>query len=90
MTDADLVLLPFVNTSLEASSDKRLRNLEGIMRRAAQFAFLLFSQPSLFTFEWAAQRGGIVVFPGLYQIVDEDGNVCQPPRAFSDSEVVGA
>lgn len=90
MAAADSVLAPFVNSTLEATSDKRLRNLESIMKKAAQFAFLLFSQPSIFSFEWAVQNGGVIVFPGLQQIVNEDGNVCHPPRIFSETEVVGA
>lgn len=88
MAAADLVLSPFVNSSLEAASDKRVRNLEGIMRRAVDFAFLLFSQPSIFEFQWAAQNGGVVVFPGLQQVVNESGNLSRTP--FSEPEVVGA
>lgn len=89
ITGADIVLIPFINSSLETSSDKRLRNLEVIMKRAAEFAFLLFSQPSMFVFEWTGQKGGVVVFPGLQQIVDEDGSVSRPPRVFSDPEFGG-
>jgi hypothetical protein len=85
---ADSVLAPFVNTSIEATSDKRIRNLDSIMRRAAQFAFLLFSQPSSFSFDWVAQQGRLVVFPGLQQTVNEDGYACRPPRVFSEPEVV--
>lgn len=86
----DAVLAPFINAQIEATSDKRIRNLDGIMRRAAQFAFLLFSQPSSFTFDWASQQGRLVVFPGLLQIVGEDGYAVQPPRVFNDPEVVAA
>jgi len=84
----DMVLRPFIkSTGDEAGSDKRLRNLEGTIRKAAQFAFLLFSQPSLFVFDWTSRNNELVVFPGLYQTVGNDGIVLSPPRPFGETEV---
>jgi hypothetical protein len=63
------------------------------MRRAAQFAILLFSQPSDWAFDWIGgssglQQGGLVVFPGLLQTVTDEGQVQRPPRVVSEPEVV--
>jgi len=90
---ADSVLTPFIGSPAGATPDKRLQNLDGIMRRAAQFAFLLFSQPSDWTFEWARgsngfQQGRLVVFPGLLQTVTDEGYTQRPPRLLSEPEVV--
>lgn len=84
----DSVVAPFVNAAVDANSEKRLRNLEGIMRRAAQFAFLLFSQPSSWAFDFSSHQNRIVVFPGLQQTVNEEGYACHPAREFLEPEAV--
>ncbi|PVH85557.1 hypothetical protein DL98DRAFT_606741 [Cadophora sp. DSE1049] len=87
-------LTPFIDSSVDATTDKRIRNLESIVRRASQLAILLFSQPSSWAFDFGksgtAQQGTIVVFPGLLETVSEDGIVRQPPRQFHQPEVTVA
>jgi hypothetical protein len=68
----------------------RRRNLEGILRRAAQFAFLLFSQPGSFQFDFRStrQHGDLLVFPALLQTVTDEAKPVLPPRILSEKEVV--
>ncbi|KAH6715354.1 hypothetical protein BKA61DRAFT_574811 [Leptodontidium sp. MPI-SDFR-AT-0119] len=84
-------LAPFIDSTADANSDKRLRNLESIVRRASQLAILLFSQPSSWALDFGgsgtAQPGTIVVFPGLLEMVSEDGIIREPPRLFNQPEV---
>jgi len=82
---ADQFLAPYANS---ADHDARLRNLEEIMKRASRLGFLLFSQPSLFRFDWSDNGGGLVVFPALLQTSDDNGNMLPAPRRFSEREVV--
>jgi len=83
---ADLVLLPFTSNA----ASHRARNLDGLVRRGAQLVFLLFSQPSVWKFDWAGnpQRGSLIVFPALLQTADEEGCVVHPPRVFTELEAV--
>lgn len=84
------VLLPFVDKNVDG--DQRLRNLEEIMKRAAGFAFLLFSQPNFWRFEWqdddGDQPGNLVVFPALLQISDDAGEILSRPRVLGEKELV--
>jgi hypothetical protein len=82
--EADQFLAPYANIGDEA----RLRNLEEIMKRAARFGFLLFSQPSSFRFDWMAASGGLVVFPALLQVTDDEGKILPSARVFSQKEVM--
>lgn len=82
---ADTFLRPYAK---DADHDKRLFNLEEIMKRAARFGFLLFSQPSSFQFDWADSGSGLVVFPGLLQASDDNGKPLASPRPFGQKEVV--
>lgn len=70
---------------------QRIQNLEEILKRAAQFAFTLFSQPSSFHFDWqkgeGVKSGSLCIFPALVQVTDENGTSIQPPRPFSDAVV---
>jgi hypothetical protein len=63
----------------------RLRNLEEIMKRAARFGFLLFSQSASFRFDWGDSGAGVVTFPGLVQVTDEAGK--SVGRVFAEKEV---
>jgi len=85
----DSVLYPFASNSQD--SFQRRKNLEEILKRAAGVAFLLFSQPSAWQFEWedarAREPGSLVVFPALLQTVDETGRSLNPPQAFTQIEV---
>lgn len=69
----------------------RRQNLEEILKRAAGFAFLLFSHPSFWKFEWLADSnhgpGSVVIFPALLQITDENGERLSRPRPFEDMEI---
>ena len=68
----------------------RQRNLEGLMKRAAQFAFLIFCQPSSFNFEFRARGGSNsqLVFPAFLQTVSDEAQIVSPPRVLSEAEVV--
>lgn len=90
---ANQILAPFVGVESGTSSEKRLRNLESLVRRAAQLALLLFSQPSSWDLDWKSGAVGIpqdsiVVFPGLMETVNEEGVALQPPRQFHQTEVI--
>jgi hypothetical protein len=64
--------------------------LEGVLSRAAQFAFLVFSQPSSFSFDFmgTGQPKYLVVFPAMLQTVSDEAELIQPPRILSEKEVV--
>ena len=85
---AEPILHSFINPSVDMNA--RRRNLEGIMKRGAQFAFLLFSQPGSFQFDYTGTRlpDSLLVFPALLQTVNDEAKPISPPRAFSEKEVV--
>jgi hypothetical protein len=88
------IVAPFVQNN----DDQRLKNLDGIIRRASQFAVLLYSQPSLWRFDWRSSTSSataagtsppsIVVVPALLQIVSDEAEIIEPPRVFAEPEVV--
>lgn len=84
----DAVLLSYADSRIMDKSERR-RNLEEILKRAATFAFTLFSQPTSWEFDWQDEQGvlsgSLCVFPALIQITDEAGEVIKPPRAFSEA-----
>jgi hypothetical protein len=80
---ANSFLAPYTNGQDE---ETRLRNLEEIMKRAARFGFLLFSQPASFRFDWSANGAGVVAFPGLVQVTDDSGKAVG--RVFAEKEVI--
>jgi hypothetical protein len=85
----DSVLAPFVGSSPDAS--QRLHNLDGTVRRAASFALLLLSQPSSWRFDWTnpgSNGQGFMVFPALLQTVNDEAQVLNPPRTFTQAEMV--
>jgi hypothetical protein len=77
---ANAVLAPFVLGSVDGG--QRRRNLEMILSRAANFAFLLFSQPGSFSFDFR----GEVVFPGVLQLIGDDAQILNPPRSLWEKE----
>ncbi|KAF2691611.1 hypothetical protein K458DRAFT_3203 [Lentithecium fluviatile CBS 122367] len=86
MDSMDLVLGPFA----QAGSDggKRRRNLEMILARAAKLAFLLFSQPGSFHFDFTGSRqDSLVVFPSLVQVVGDEGQLLSPTKVLWEKEV---
>ncbi|KAH9863882.1 hypothetical protein J1614_009814 [Plenodomus biglobosus] len=85
IAEIDAVLAPFVQGSVDGG--QRRKNLDMILTRAANFAFLLFSQPGSFRFDFASGHGGLVAFPALVQIVGDQGQVLRPARVLLDKEV---
>lgn len=85
---AEPVLHPFIDPN--ADTNARRRNLEGIAKRAAQFAFLLFSQPGSFQFDYSStgEHDSLIVFPALLQTVNDVAEPVLPPRVLSEKEVV--
>jgi hypothetical protein len=85
----DGILLPYVDSRMD--TNQRRRNLEEILRRAASFAFVLFSQPSTWNFDWGEKQsvrsGSLCVFPSLVQTIDEHGEPLRPPRVVSEAVV---
>jgi hypothetical protein len=82
--DLDSIVAPFVQGGLEA---QRSKNLDMILTRSANFAFLLFSQPGAFHFVFSSENGGLVVFPGLVQTIGDQGQVLEPSRALLEKEI---
>ncbi|KAG9193447.1 hypothetical protein G6011_03482 [Alternaria panax] len=83
----DNVLQPYADTRMD--NGERKRNLEEVLKRAALFAFTLFSQPSAWKFEWQEEQGvtpgDLCIFPALVQVADEAGQPVSPPRPFSEA-----
>lgn len=83
------ILRPFADSRME--NTQRAQNLREILKRAASFAFTLFSQPSTWRFDWQEHQGvvsgSLCVFPALVQTTDEAGEPVNPPRAFSEAVV---
>ncbi|RYN16938.1 hypothetical protein AA0113_g11301 [Alternaria arborescens] len=84
VADLDSIVAPFVQSGLEA---QRSKNLDMILTRSANLAFLLFSQPGSFKFEFLSEHGGLVVFPGLVQTIGDQGQVLGPPRVLLEKEI---
>jgi hypothetical protein len=85
----DNVLQPYTDSRM--NNGERKRNLEEVLKRAALFAFTLFSQPSVWEFEWQEEQGvtsgELCIFPALVQVADEAGHPVSPPRPFSEAVV---
>jgi hypothetical protein len=83
------ILRPYADSRMD--NTKRVQNLREILKRAANFAFTLFSQPSSWDFDWqerqGIQSGSLCIFPALMQVTDEAGERLQPPRAFSEAVI---
>ena len=86
IAEIDSVLGPFVQGDLHG--DQRRKNLDMILTRSANLAFLLFSQPGSFQFEFASRRGGLVAYPALLQTVGDEGQALSPPRDLFPAEIV--
>jgi hypothetical protein len=85
----EAILSPYAVSQSDHTT--RRRNLEEIIKRAATFAFVIFSQPSSWRMEWPDARsmepGSLVIFPALEQLADEEGRAFSPPRVFSEKVV---
>jgi hypothetical protein len=88
LATAEPFLHPFINPNIDMNA--RRHNLEGIMNRAAQFAFLLFSQPGSFIFDFrgTGEPDSLLVFPAFLQTVSDEAEILSPPRVLSEAEVV--
>lgn len=84
----DSILAPFVKGSVDGG--QRRKNLDMILTRAANFAFLLFSQPGTFRFDFTSRQGGLTVFPALVQTVGDHGQPLNPIKVLTEKEVVAA
>lgn len=86
----DSILRPYAKEPFD--DDERLRKLEDLLKRAARFGYLLFSQPSQWGFKWdndqSAAEKGLIIFPALLQVADEDGKPLQKPRVLEEREVI--
>lgn len=80
-----LILAPFVKGSIDGG--QRRKNLDMILTRSANLAYLLFTQPGSFRFDFTGPHGTLVVFPALLQVVDDEGQVLGQPRALVEREV---
>lgn len=74
------ILYPYAENHHD--NEERLNKLEEILKRGARFGFLLFSQPSLWRFDWTMEAGTLIVFPNLLQISDESGQTVSEPRVL--------
>jgi hypothetical protein len=85
----DSILQPYADSRM--NNGERKRNLEEVLKRAALFAYTLFSQPSAWEFEWQEEQGvtsgELCIFPALMQVADETGQPVNPPRPFSEAVV---
>ena len=72
--------------------NERLQNLEELVKRGARFGYLLFTQPTDWTFHWGEsqtkQSGTIVVYPALMQIGDDQGRRHANAVRFTDAQTV--
>lgn len=82
----DQVLAPFAKNT--ADDNLRRTNLDMIVKRTASFAFLLFTQPGSFRFDFHSRQGSLVVFPSLLQDIGDQGQLLSPPRQLTEHEVV--
>jgi hypothetical protein len=88
VTSLDAILAPFVKGSVD--SGQRRKNLDMILTRAANFAFLLFAQPGSFHFDFTSRQSDLVVFPALVQTVGDQGQPLSPAKVLTEQEAVAA
>ena len=91
INDLDALLYVYADDSKPAT-EERLGDLRDILRDilwdGAKFAFLLFSQPYFWQFDWQSETAdhlseSPVVFPSLLRVMDEDG------KRFAEPVVLG-
>lgn len=69
---------------------QRRKNLDMILTRAANFAFLLFAQPGTFRFDFASHQNDLTVFPALVQTIGDQGQPLTPIKVLTEKEVEAA
>jgi hypothetical protein len=86
MGDADAILGPFIRGA--ANGEQRLKNLEMVVGWVASMAWMLFTQPSSYHFDFSGSRNSLVAFPALLQDVEDDTQVLNPPKVLWEKEIV--
>lgn len=85
----DRVLYPYADQS--RNDNDRLKNLEEILKRGARVGFLLFSQPSIWRFDWKepgrARAGTRTVSPALIKVEDGNEQTTGTQRVLVEGEV---
>ncbi|KAN0119206.1 hypothetical protein V8E51_001414 [Hyaloscypha variabilis] len=83
LKDSKPILSLFVRRDVDTNT--RGRNLEGIMRLTAQYAFTMFRQPCSYDFDytWTGPPDPLVVFPALLIAVSHEGQRLSPPWVLS-------
>ena len=51
-------------------------------------AWMLFTQPGSYRFDFRGSRNGVIGFPALFQTIGDDARVVSPPRVLWEKEVV--
>lgn len=74
-------------TGPSCCNGERMESLKGIVRDAAVLAFILFSRPSLWQFNWLLEslhgpKGTVATFPTLLRTTDSEGKSIDPPEVF--------
>ena len=83
--DVDAAVGPYAAADTNAA---RLGNLEEITRRCARVAATLFAQPAFWKFDWAHTGDGLVVFPSLLRLTDENGRPYGEGIVLEEKKVV--
>jgi hypothetical protein len=74
--NAHTALTTFLQPLVESNRAQQcFDNLHSILTSAAQFGWVLFSQPARHEFVWKKDGTDIVVFPGLVQVTNEEGEL---------------
>jgi hypothetical protein len=85
--DLDYLLKPLASRKLD---DERRRNMVEILKRGANFGYMLLTQATGWEFDWAPGEGDsstrVVVFPALVQTVDDQGQQRRAPIRMSGTE----
>ena len=68
----------------EDRDEQQLRVLKRVISEGAIFGYVLFTQPSEWTFDWTrpthSQSADVVIFPALLKISDESGRILPVPE----------
>lgn len=82
--ELDAIVEPFIKGDTDG---QRRKNLDMILTRAANLAFLLFSQPGVFYFDFGGLNGGLGAFPALVQTIGDEGQSLKPIRVLLEKEL---
>jgi len=70
------------------NDQERLEKLAELVKRGAQFGYLLCTQPTEWEVDWEApsrrQITELVVFPALMQLADDQGRLQSSPHRFGE------